>query len=331
MIQSVVKDLVVNIAEKPSKPTDPSNCFMHLTEFSTQSTVSYMRGSGVLGSGTTLLIGFDSAWSRYNNGAVVGVIREHNGSLRELEPPQKTSFAKAETIIHEWQNNEHVSKTIILLDQPTIVTNAQGQRPVENIVASPVGRRYGGVQPANTSRDEMFGPGAPVWQFLNQFGGVADPLSPASIVNVYETYPVLAMIAFEWILRDARVTGRLPKYNPKRKKTFSICDWQFVCDRLAEEFAARHLSKLEEWIKEVRSKPHPRKADQDCLDACVCLLVALYVAEFRDCLMVGNIDTGYIVVPHGERLRNELEERCNSTDRESSLWVKIFNLDTGQQ
>ena len=54
----------------------------------------------------------------------------------------------------------------MLLDQPTIVKNATGQRPVENLVASSVSLRYGGMQPANTARVEMFGKSTPVWSFV---------------------------------------------------------------------------------------------------------------------------------------------------------------------
>ena len=88
----------------------------------------------------------------------------------------------------------------MLLDQPTIVRNAEGQRPVENIVSSPVGLRYGGMQPSNTSKADMFGPNAPVWQFLNQFGGATDPLFLSGDSKVLETYPVLIMIALGWLV-----------------------------------------------------------------------------------------------------------------------------------
>jgi predicted RNase H-like nuclease len=171
----------------------------------------------------------------------------------------------------------------------------------------------------------MFGPEAPVWQFLGQFGGAANPMSQRADSQVFETYPVLALIALGWVLPDKRVTGRLPKYNPKRRKTFSIDDWRHVCNRLSEEIAKRHLSGLDEWISEMRTKPTPCKADQDCLDACICLLIGLYLVESKECLMVGDTETGYIVVPHGDCLRRELEERCNETNRDPSLWVTTVN------
>ena len=37
---------------------------------------------------TTLLVGFDSAWTRTNSGALVGVLRLDDGTFDELGPPR---------------------------------------------------------------------------------------------------------------------------------------------------------------------------------------------------------------------------------------------------
>src|SRR5207245_6781842 len=141
----------------------------------------------------------------------------------------------------------------------------------------------------------------------------ANPLEPVADTRVLETYPVLAMIALGWTLPDSRITGRLPKYNPQRRKTFSSLDWQHVCGLVSGAFRDRGLPKLALWIDNVALKSSPRKGDQDGLDASLCLLVALYLAEGKDCLMVGDRQTGYIVVPHGDGLRAELDTRCRLT------------------
>lgn len=240
--------------------------------------------------------------------------------------PETVTFADAERVVLRWQAEESPRTTIVLLDQPTIVRNGSGQRPVENIVASPVSLRLGGVQPANTSRREMFGVEAPVWSFLSRFGGVPDPLQAGTGTLVFETYPVLAMIALDWILPHGRKTGRLPKYNPERRKTFELADWQHVCARVADSLEAHGLVQLAEWSAAAAGNPKPRKRDQDGLDACLCLLVALHLAEQRDCLMVGNTSSGYIVVPHGQTLNAELEARCAGTDRRPADWVRTFRL-----
>jgi hypothetical protein len=73
------------------------------------------------------------------------------------------------------------------------------------------------MQPANTSKKEMFGEDAPIWEFPIRFGGPTHPLEPVGSSLVIETYPVLTMIALGWMLPDMLATGRLPKYNPERR------------------------------------------------------------------------------------------------------------------
>jgi len=279
---------------------------------------------------STLLVGFDSAWTSTNRGALVAVLDAGDGTLRDIGPPQTANFQEAEGVILQWQAELAPATTIVLLDQPTIVRNASGQRPVENIVGSAVSLRYGGMQPANTGRKEMFGRDAPVWSFLSRFGGAANPLEPEWVgTRVIETYPVLAMIALGWTLPDSRAAGRLPKYNPERKKTFSQSDWQYVCRQTSGAFGGCGLREIVQWLEAAGRNPFPRKSDQDRLDSCLCLLVALYLAEQKDCLMVGNRETGYIVVPSSAGLRAELEARCTLTHRGPSDWLRVFQLQGG--
>ncbi len=216
---------------------------------------------------TTLLVGFDSAWTPTNSGALVGVVHSDDGTFHELGPPRIVDYPQAEGVILKWQAEQVPTATIVLLDQPTIVKNAAGQRPVENIVGSAVSLRYGGMQPANTSKEEMFGKEAPIWPFLTRFSGPADPLEPVADTRVFETYPVLAMIALLWTLPDSRAAGRLPKYNPERKKTFSNSDWQHVCGLASGAFRERGLMEIVRWIDDAARKTSPRKSDQDGLDA----------------------------------------------------------------
>ena len=278
---------------------------------------------------STLLVGFDSAWTAGNAGAIVAVLRHRDGTYDELGPPQTADFAEATSAVDRWQAAQLPTATIVFLDQPTIVENAAGQRPVENIVGSSVGRRHGGMQPANTGKDDIFGAAAPVWRFLNKFGGAGDPLATASGARVFETYPVLTMIALGWMLPDARPTGRLPKYNPERRRTFSLSDWQHVCERLSEVFRDSGLAESARWLDGAVRIMFPRKADQDRLDSYLCLLAALHFARRNDCLMVGDQQSGYIVVPHDAQLRSELEDRCRQTRRAPSDWVRAFRVREG--
>jgi len=275
---------------------------------------------------TTLLVGFDSAWTPTNSGAIVAVLRHDDGTFHDLGLPLIVDYREAECAILKWQAEQVPTATIVLLDQPTIVKNSSGQRPVENIVGSPVSLRYGGMQPANTGKEQMFGSTAPLWPFLMRFGGPANPLETVEDTRVFETYPVLTMIALGWTLPDSRPAGRLPKYNPERKKTFLYSDWQHVCQMASGAFRDRELIEIVEWIDRAARTSSPRKIDQDGLDACLCLLVALYLAERKDCLMVGDVQTGCIVVPYGAGIRAELDVRCNQTGRAPTEWVRAFRL-----
>ena len=58
-------------------------------------------------------------------------------------PTSTCEFPQAERLMLDWQDEYSVRNTILLLDQPTIVPNPVSQPPVENLVGSPVGLRYG--------------------------------------------------------------------------------------------------------------------------------------------------------------------------------------------
>lgn len=276
---------------------------------------------------TTLVVGFDSAWTRIKMGAIVGVVLHDDGRITELGPPCRVQFEDAVGIIRGWQATHSASSTLVLLDQPTVVVNEVGQRPVEHIICPTISRRRGGMQPSNRRRNDMFGPAAPVWAFLAEFGGAPDPFGEAPSTSVLETYPVLAMIALGWTLPDdERPAGRLPKYNPQRRKTFAITDWAHVCRTTSTRLAGEGALELAAWADTAANKPKPTKTDQDQLDACVCLVSALHLAKRRDALLVGCCETGYIVVPDSEMLRNELERRCVELGRESASWVRVLRL-----
>jgi predicted RNase H-like nuclease len=270
-----------------------------------------------------LLVGFGSAWTAGNAGAIVAVLDHIDGRCEELGPPQTVDFSEAMAALDGWRAAYLPSATIVFLDQPTIVGNAAGQRPVENIVGSSVGRRRGGMQPANTRKADMFGAAAPIWPFLNAYGGPADALAVLGETSVFETYPVLTMIALGWMLPDGQPTGRLPKYNPKRKATFSLGDWRLVCQRASGACRDSGLTEGARWLDGASEIVTPRKVDQDRLDSYRCLLAALHFARRNECLMVGDQQSGYIVVPDDFQVRSELEHRCRRLLRSPSEWVRV--------
>jgi len=107
-------------------------------------------------------------------------------------------------------------------------------------------------------------------------------------------------------------SGHIPEFSMTISGIASIVDPDMV--ELPEE------AKESRWVV---------PSSQDCLDACLYLLVALYLVERKDCLMVGDQQTGYIVVPNSESLCAELETRCHKTGREPSQWVHVFRMHSG--
>lgn len=286
---------------------------------------------------TSLVIGFDSAWSMKNSGAMVGALKTGN-HWRSLGIPLVVNLEEAANLIKGWQEKHQPITTLILIDQPTVVPNMRGQRPVENIVGSSVSRRYGGVQPSSRSKQELFGDDAPIWAFINSFDGACNPTNLSCLHQkrqncVIETYPALAMLAMGWVLVDnhqrPRATGRLPKYNPANRKQFSITDWEFVCRQTASGMQKFALKDLSNWLRYAEKNTSPRKEDQDCLDACICLLVGMLMAANEQCLFVGNEGTGYMVVPHGETLHQELTSRCENSipARFPNDWLVQFRME----
>lgn len=276
----------------------------------------------------SLVVGFDSAWTPTNAGAIVGTFIDDTGAVHELGLPRLVRYAEAGNIVNDWRSAHSPSLTVVLIDQPTIVENLRGQRPVERIVSSAISRRRSGMQPANRGRVEMFGDEAPIWEFVQRFGGVTAPYDGGTSTRVIETYPVLAMISLGWVLPDSqRPAGRLPKYNPERKNTFAMADWVHVCRAAAAQLRIEGAAELSTWLDSMARHPKPTKSDQDRLDACICLISALHLAKGGEGLFIGSCLSGYIVVPDAESLRNELATRCRRLNYVATDWMRVFRLD----
>jgi predicted RNase H-like nuclease len=210
------------------------------------------------------------------------------------------SFDAALTFIRNCHSRDSV--TLVALDQPTIVPNLTltGMRPVERVSASLVSWLGGGVQPSNRGRLGMFCDASPIWRFLNTLRAVEDPEQSRIATDglyVIEVFPALALASlgaqyFGWL--------RAPKYNPGRKKTFRLRDWVRVA-----ETAVRESDSLGRGAGKIGQ---PRKADQDMLDSAICTLIALRwrLRPRGESLFLGDLSTGYMVVPVSAAVRNRL-------------------------
>ena len=93
---------------------------------------------------TQNIVGFDSAWSSKPNAAGgICVLKYSKRRFKLNLSPEIAGFDRASEIIKGLDDVR--SKTIVMIDQPTIVPNDFGMRPVEKFVASVISFIGGGV------------------------------------------------------------------------------------------------------------------------------------------------------------------------------------------
>lgn len=256
---------------------------------------------------TDVFVGFDSAWTDNPKapGAICSVTLR-DGQVVAFEPPRLVRFAEALAFIAEHRSRD--GHTLVAIDQPTVVPNLTSMRPVERVAASLVSWLGGGVQPSNRGRLGMFCDASPIWAFLESLAAIEDPeTSRTARAGLYaiEVFPALALASL-----DPSLFGRLaaPRYNPARRKTYRPGDWIRVAQVAARNLTELGVAEAAQWCSEAAELPKPTKADQDRLDAMLCLLIAIWwrSKERSQSMILGGADTGYMVLPASRDVRERL-------------------------
>jgi predicted RNase H-like nuclease len=260
-----------------------------------------------------VFVGFDSAWADKPDGPGAICSIAHSGDrFSDFMAPELVGFEAALKYINRLQRPN--AATLVAMDQPTIVPNATGTRPVERTVHTLVSWLGGGVQPGNRGKTMFFGDEAPIWRFLDKLGAVEDP-ETARIASqglyLMEVFPALALASLSPAFFGYR---KGPRYNPDRK-TFRIEDWFATIDATIAEATRFSCLQLVAWLSELRTNLAPRKTDQDRLDSALCLLIAMRwrLSPREMSVFIGDIKTGYMVAPFCaevmQRLRQAAKER----------------------
>ncbi len=253
----------------------------------------------------TVLVGFDSAWVDHPDrpGAITSARFEGNLAVAFRAPFPASFDAAADFIEDEAREADCV---LVALDQPTIVGNATGGRPVERVAASVISSLRGGVQPANTGKAGMFGASAPIWRFLATLGACQDLEAARRREKgrfLMEVFPALALPSLVPAIHER---WRAAKYNPANRAQFDPRDWPLVAGGIAE--VVQPVPQLAAWCRAAAAIVQPRKADQDRLDAAICLTIAhRWMFGPREAsLILGEFRTGYMVTPADEMIRARL-------------------------
>ena len=267
----------------------------------------------------TSIVGFDSAWTDNPKapGAICVIHLEPAGTYLNLAP-QLASFAEALDIIQ--RESKNAQKCVVALDQPTIVPNLTGSRPVDKVAGSLISWIGGGVQPASQSKKGMFDGAAPIWRFKQALGAIEDPeLARTALSGTFllEVFPALALAAIENAF-CSRLAA--PKYNPANRRRFKISDWQAVTEAVRRFGLSNSLLHLDEWCSVVASQETPRKADQDKLDALICGLIGLHwlVGPRDQSVMIGDLESGYMIAP----AINGVNDRLRAAARQRDVSIK---------
>jgi predicted RNase H-like nuclease len=155
----------------------------------------------------------------------------------------------------------------------------------------------------------MFCANSPVWPFLRAVGAVEDPEQARKATAgtfLMEVFPALALPSID---ESFAVRLGAPKYNPGNRRQYKPTDWRRVVNAVAAEAEGLGCPELAAWCREAGELAKPKKADQDRLDAGICLVIALRwrLKPRKDSMLLGDLLTGYMVTPASEVMRTKLE------------------------
>lgn len=252
-------------------------------------------------------IGFDSAWADNPKapGAIAGLVLDGAETV-SFVPPQLATFAQGADLIEDLSAG--CALTLIALDQPTLVPNQRGARPVERVAGAIMSSLRGGVQPAFRGKTGLFCDAAPIWPFLDRLASRQNPIAARHAAEgrfVLEVFPAMTLPALDPGFVERR---RAAKYNPANRKQYRAEDWTAVARCVAREASSLGLAALAAWAADVAALANPRKADQDRLDAAICLLIAVLWrrAPAERVMAIGDARSGFIAAIVSDWLRTRL-------------------------
>ncbi len=204
--------------------------------------------------------------------------------------------------VHEFIAEHESTETIVAIDAPLIINNETGMRPCEKAVTSQFGRRHAGAHASN--RSLYLNPGSVKLANDLETRGYRHCSAPGCLWDsggrwFLEVYPHPAhVVLFE---RDriikykrGRVAQRrlgLDEFQREiRERIFGLSS-PFELDSTIEAFLKTDVATL---------RGHQLKYHEDILDSILCAYLAFHLWRWgwQKNEMIGDLDSGYIVVPN---------------------------------
>jgi predicted RNase H-like nuclease len=246
--------------------------------------------------------GFDSAWGTRQRGAVFHLVRAERGARLDVDT-WCAGVAWSDALERLSPNTMHLETHVIAIDQPLLVPNATGSRPVDLSLARALMKDYAlGAHAANRA-NACFGASAGIWTLLSaldQHGYVHDP-APVAEQRAgrfyFECYPNASLVG--WLDKRPRYKVRL-----KNREAWS----EVVAFLRSLEDAELPLTNARDAIPE--DLP-PTKPNEDKLDALIAAYTAAYLWRYalERSVVLGDSVSGYIVTPVNARMRRLFAER----------------------
>ncbi|HXI14537.1 MAG TPA: DUF429 domain-containing protein [Thermoanaerobaculia bacterium] len=245
----------------------------------------------------TTFIGIDLAWQSDKNHTGIVVARgDDSGAIADVA---SEGIASLEAIVAFVQ--EHATaNTVIAIDAPLVIRNATGQRPCETEISRRFGARHADAHSTNLGKY----PDAPpcrLIEMLESAGFSHEPRPHTSGVRdgrwAFEVYPHPALVNLFQL--DRIIRYKKGSISERRQGLVRLRNYLSALRRFDPPMSqARELtSRL--CHDPTQAKGAMLKRYEDLLDAYFCTYLALHYWHFgvERNEMIGDVETGYIVVP----------------------------------
>ena len=246
----------------------------------------------------TTFVGIDLAWQSDKNHSGIVVARgDDSGATAERASAGVSSLDAVVAFVEQ----HATANTVIAIDAPLVIRNATGQRQCETEVSRRFGAYHAGAHSTNLGKY----PNAPpcrLVEMLERAGFAHEPRPHTSGERggkwFFEVYPHPAMVN---LFRLDHII-RYKKGTASEKAKGLILLRNYLSALRTFEPPLRPGDDVEglffESVPQLRGKA--LKHYEDLLDAYFCSYLALFYWSFGTARseMIGDVETGYIIVPH---------------------------------
>lgn len=239
-------------------------------------------------------VGIDFGWFSGASGLCCLVLQNN-----QLEILNITTVLEIENIL-AWVDScvGSTSPALIAVDAPTIINNPTGMRLADKLTHKHFGRYHAGCYPANLSlkfADRTVGLGKSLISRNFQHAPAIEPKQLGRYqIEVFPHPATINLFGLPKILKYKKGRNSDRQQELTKLRNYII----EVLPRLEPALSLKSLTLIPEIPRQLTGKE--LKAIEDMLDSLICAYVAAYWwywGEQKN-LVLGNLDSGYIVIPN---------------------------------